>query len=70
MPQCPSLPKCIFFNDKMANRPATAAMMKKNYCEGDNSNCARWLVCQAKGGPAVPTDLFPNEREKVAALLA
>lgn len=69
MPDCPSLPKCIFFHDKMASRPATAAMMKQNYCQGDNSNCARWIVCQAKGGPAVPADLYPNERERVAALL-
>ena len=69
MADCPSLPKCPFFNDRMANRPAMAAMMKKNYCQTDNSGCARWMVAQVKGGPAVPSNLYPNEQEKVAALL-
>jgi len=70
MADCPSLPKCPFFNDRMANKPALAAMMKKSYCQGDNSQCARWLVSKAKGGPAVPADLYPNQIESVAALIA
>jgi len=70
MADCPSLPKCPFFNDRMANKPALAAMMKKSYCQGDNSQCARWLVSKAKGGPAVPADLYPNQIENVAALIA
>jgi hypothetical protein len=61
MADCPSLPKCPFFNDRMANRPAMANMMKLKYCQTDNSQCARWKVSQAKGGPAVPGDLYPNE---------
>ncbi len=69
MSDCPSLPKCPFFNDRMANRPAMVAMMKRNYCQTDNSQCARWQVAQAKGGAAVPSDLFPNELEKVPALV-
>lgn len=70
MADCPSLPKCPFFNDRMANKPAMAAMMKKSFCQGDNSKCARWIVSRAKGGPAVPADLFPNQDERVAALIA
>lgn len=69
MADCPSLPKCPFFNDRMTNRPAMAAMMKKNYCQTDNSQCARWKVSQAKGGASVPVDMYPNELDRAMAIL-
>lgn len=68
MADCPSLPKCPFFHDKMAERPAMAAMMKRNYCQGDNSECARWMVFQKTGPGTVPADLYPNQVEKVRSL--
>lgn len=61
MSDCVCLPKCPFFNDKMANMPGTAAIIKRNYCQGDNSNCARFLVFQALGREAVPADMYPNQ---------
>ena len=67
--ECPSLPKCPFFNDKMANKPATANLMKTKYCQTDNSQCARWKVAQAKLPGGVPADLFPNEMEKALLLV-
>lgn len=70
MIDCPSLPKCVFFNDRMSRTPATAESMKKRYCRGDNSQCARWMVASAKGGAAVPGDLYPNEHDRAAALTA
>lgn len=69
MSECPSLPKCPFFHDKMANKPATANLMKAKYCQTDNSQCARWKVAQAKLPTGVPPDLFPNEMEKALELL-
>jgi hypothetical protein len=70
MPDCEKLPKCAFFNDRMANKPATANMMKKQYCQGDKSTCARYLVCTKKGPEAVPGDLFPNMLDRAKAILA
>lgn len=70
MAECPSLPKCPFFNDHMAQRPATAEIMKQSYCRGDNSRCARWMVASALGKPAVPVNLFPNQVEQARALIA
>jgi len=69
MAQCPSLPKCPFFNDKMSGAPALADMMKKRYCQGDNSTCARWVVFQKNGPGSVPIDLFPNQMDKAHALI-
>jgi hypothetical protein len=69
MPDCPSLPKCPFFNDHMASRPATAEMMKSTYCHGDNRDCARWMIATALGKPAVPLDLFPSQVDRARALI-
>lgn len=69
MSDCPSLAKCPFFNDKMSAIPTTATMMKKRYCQGGNSNCARWVVRAALGPTAVPEDLFPNQMERAKSLI-
>lgn len=66
---CECVPKCPFFNDKMANKPSTAEMFKKKYCEGDNSECARWIVRKKLGADKVPADLFPNQIDKAQALI-
>ena len=69
MAACEMIAKCIFFNDKMANMPAMAAMMKKKYCQGDNARCARYVVCKAKGREAVPGDLTPAQMERAQAII-
>lgn len=61
MANCECLGGCPFFNDKMASMSSVADMMKKRYCQGDNSKCARFMVFKALGKPAVPADLFPNQ---------
>lgn len=69
MPDCPNIAKCIFFNDRMASKPAMAGLMKTRYCQGDFAACARYLVCTALGGPQVPADLFPNQIDRAKAQL-
>ena len=70
MADCQCLPTCIFFNDRMADMPAMAASMKKRYCQGDNSQCARFMVFSALGKEKVPTDLFPNNVEKAKLIIS
>ncbi len=69
MADCEKLEKCPFFNDHMANKPATAGMMKTRYCHGDRTECARYMVSTAKGPGAVPADLFPNMIERARMIL-
>ncbi|QLA15534.1 hypothetical protein [Desulfolutivibrio sulfoxidireducens] len=69
MPDCEMLSKCIFFNDRMANMPAMAEMMKKKYCRGDNAKCARYLVCTRLGREKVPADLSPAQIDRAEAML-
>jgi len=70
MADCECLATCIFFNDKMANMPGTADLYKARYCKKDNANCARYMVFKAVGKTKVPTDLFPNDVEKVKGIIA
>ncbi len=70
MAECECLPKCPFFNDRMANKPATAQLMKNQYCLGDSTGCARHQVKVAAGSENVPSDLYPAQTEKVKAILA
>ena len=69
MPDCPSLLKCPFFNDTMTTKPATADIIKKSYCRGDNSQCARWMVASALGKEAVPSNLYPSQADQARELL-
>lgn len=69
MADCELLAKCLFFNDKMANKPGTADMMKKKYCQGNNAECARFVVCKALGREKVPGDLFPIQMDRARELL-
>lgn len=62
MAECGLKRSCIFFNDKMTDMPAMAAVYKARYCRHSNTECARWLVFSALGREAVPDDLFPNDR--------
>lgn len=68
MPNCPKIEKCPFFHDRMGSKPSTAEMFKKSYCQGDNTNCARWQA--SKVLQAVPLTLFPNQLDRVPELVA
>ncbi|NDY55143.1 hypothetical protein G3N56_00085 [Desulfovibrio sulfodismutans] len=70
MADCEMIAKCIFFNDKMANMPAMAEMMKKKYCRGDNTKCARYLVCKKLGREKVPADLSPAQTDRAQTIMA
>jgi hypothetical protein len=61
MADCELLQGCLFFNDKMANMPSTAEVIKLRYCRGDNAECARYMIFRALGRGKVPEGLFPNQ---------
>ncbi|MDD5729834.1 MAG: hypothetical protein PHN57_01710 [Candidatus Omnitrophica bacterium] len=69
MAECPLLANCIFFNDRMAQMPKTAEMMKSRFCKNDNSHCARFIVCTTLGKDKVPSDLFPGEIEVARVII-
>ncbi len=69
MADCECLPGCPFFNDKMGDMPSTANLMKKTYCQGNWSTCARHIVFEKLGRDAVPNTLYPNMKDKAMEIL-
>jgi hypothetical protein len=67
MAQCEKLTTCPFFAGKMAHMPSVAELMKRNYCLGDKTQCARYQVGAA--GKNVPFDLYPNDAERAREIL-
>ena len=70
MSDCECLPKCVFFHDQMADMPATAESMKRRFCRGDSSGCARHMVFAGAGKEKVPADLYPNNVNRAQLILA
>ena len=70
MADCDCLAGCPFFNGRMADMAGTTALFKTRYCQGDYMKCARHVVKEALGKPAVPADLYPNMHERAQQLLA
>ena len=69
-PECPRLQQCAFFNDRLRNMPVIAEMTKNSYCRSVSyETCARYLVAQALGTARVPDDLYPNQPDRVDAIL-
>ena len=70
MADCGLIEKCLFFNDKMGNKPSLAEMYKKKYCKEDNSLCARHMIVKAMGREKVPPNLFPNQVDEAKKLIS
>ncbi|RPJ50323.1 MAG: hypothetical protein EHM23_35430 [Acidobacteria bacterium] len=69
MSECECVSTCDFFNEQMKGLEAIKEMMKRRYCLGDNSDCARHMVFQELGKGRVPPDLIPNQTEKVRNII-
>ena len=67
---CDCIAICPFFNDRMSEMPTMAEMMKRHYCKGDFSSCARHMVKEKCGKERVPSDLIPNQRDRAQQILA
>lgn len=70
MVECELLSSCIFLNDKMADMPTTAEIMKNRLCRGNKLECARYMVSQQLGRAKVPLDLYPNDIEGAKLIIS
>jgi hypothetical protein len=70
MADCPLLPGCLFFNDKMPDTSGLGGMYKKKYCQGDNTQCARYSIVKSVGREKVPTNLYPNMLDRASTIIA
>ncbi len=63
MAACDYCSECLFFNGKLENRPDSEEL-KDKYCNKNNLNCAIYMIVNAVSKDKVPSDLYPNEKEK------
>jgi hypothetical protein len=70
MADCECLGGCPFFNDKMKDQAGLVELFKQRYCKGDSTRCARHMIVERLGKPAVPADLYPNMVERAQHILA
>ncbi len=66
MADCKMLGGCIFFNKTSGQLAET---MKSQYCKGDFSKCARYMVATTLGREKVPQTLFPNMQSKAQEII-
>ena len=64
MGSCEKIANCPFFNENMANMPAMAEAFRKDFCNVDFKECARYIVDTGLGSDKVPNNLYPNEKER------
>ena len=50
--------------------PSVSLYLKRQFCQGDNKTCARWMVYSTLGEGNTPDDLFPNEPKRAYELIS
>lgn len=71
MPDCECLKDCPYFeNEVMKEIDVMAKIRQEQYCRGDYSQCARYIVFKALGKANVPRNLLPFQADKAKALIA
>ena len=70
MALCEKLEKCPFYQGKMSMDSGLGAMYKKKYCEGDKTQCARYIVSTQLCAEFVNNSLYPNMNDVANKLLA
>ena len=71
MKKCSITDECPFFNDQLSKMHTAKVReeMKRKYCGGGNSTCARYIVAEALGLNEVPGNLFPDDLFKLSVIL-
>jgi hypothetical protein len=67
--ECELIKTCSFINKKVKDMPRISKILKKNYCNGDVSKCARYMVFNELGVDKVPFDMFPYSRADAMVLI-
>ena len=69
MAQCKYLTDCPFFKETLENIPAETEVIKRRFCKGDYSQCARYMVFKALGARKVPDYLFPRSADAARRII-
>lgn len=67
MGMCPCLTGCIFFSSAVDSE--AVQKIKKEFCLGDCTNCARFRVYKALGEKWIPVDLAPEQQVRAETII-
>ena len=67
---CEKLEKCPFYNEKMDINKGLGKLYRLKYCEGDKSQCARYIVATQLGPEYVTNKLYPNMNDIANKMLS
>lgn len=70
MGECEFIAGCPFFNGQLAGDPEKIETLKEKYCRTNNLNCARYMVANALGKEKMPTELFPDQKDRAYLVIA
>lgn len=69
MPGCKYLEKCPFFNSDRHGFGDFNELLRKKYCHGNSSECARYAISEQLGAQMVPADMLPSQHESAHRLV-
>ncbi|RMH73864.1 MAG: hypothetical protein D6675_01560 [Gemmatimonadetes bacterium] len=69
MADCKYIEACPFFNEKLPNMPAMTKLIKKQYCHGNFTECARLIAYEATGIEVLPNTMYPNDSKAAQAFI-
>ncbi len=70
MTRCQRTDGCPFFTDEVGYSTELQEEMRRTYCMGDNSGCARLHALDILPLTSIPDDLIPTEHDRLAELAA
>ena len=71
MAVCERLKNCSFYQNRMIIETGFGAVLKKRYCECNNTaNCARYMVLKQLGADYLDDSLFPTMIDRAMELIA
>lgn len=70
MAKCKMIDECPFHGGRLSQySPSVVESMKRFYCEGGQSLCARYKIITTLGKEHVPMDLSPNDMDQARAII-
>ena len=66
---CEYLQSCPFYNEKMDIDSGLGKIYRRSYCQGDKTQCARYMIATELGRESVPADLYPNMHDRAERIL-
>lgn len=69
MAGCEKLSGCPMVNGARGNPADSCEKIKEKYCNGNYSECARYMIVREVGGDFVPPDLQPDQIEEAKEII-